>query len=180
LSYRFGAPEKPMTAAAAPAPAPQRLDSDGDGVYDDMDECPNTPPNTEVDARGCERIAAPEVAQVASVKLLINFDFDKTVVKEQYMADIKGLADFLKRFDDMQVDIEGHTDSMGPDEYNQGLSQRRAKAVRDVLVNDFGIASSRIEAKGYGESRPVATNDTADGRAQNRRVMATLEVEYVD
>ncbi|MFU8765992.1 MAG: OmpA family protein, partial [Haliea sp.] len=150
------------------------LDSDGDGVTDDRDKCPGTAPGTRVDADGCPL----PVAQVASIKLKVNFDFDSSVVKEHYFADISELAAFLKRFDDLQVQVEGHTDSVGPENYNQQLSQRRAQAVVDLLVNQHGIAVNRLEAIGYGEARPVATNDTADGRAENRRVMATLEVEY--
>ena len=119
-----------------------------------------------------------ELIEGGAGKLLVNFDFDSAVVKEQYFNDLGELAAFLKRFEDLQVDVEGHTDSVGPDDYNQQLSQRRAQAVVDMLVNQYGIAASRLEAKGYGETRPVASNDTAEGRAENRRVMATLEVEY--
>lgn len=150
------------------------LDSDGDGVTDDRDRCPGTPAGTRVDADGCPL----PVAQVASIKLKVNFAFDSDVVQEQYFSDLSELAEFLKRFDDLQVDVEGHTDSIGPEDYNQQLSQRRAKAVVDMLVNQYGIEASRLEPKGYGESQPVASNDTEEGRAENRRVMATLEVEY--
>jgi OOP family OmpA-OmpF porin len=100
------------------------------------------------------------------------------VVQEQYFSDLSELAAFLKRFSDLQVDVEGHTDSTGPESYNERLSQQRAQAVVDLLVNQYGIESRRLEARGYGESQPVASNDTREGRAQNRRVMATLEVEY--
>ncbi len=169
VNYYFGKVSEP-----APAAAPAPLDSDGDGVTDDRDQCPGTPRGTRVDSVGCPL----PVAQVASIKLKVNFDFDSSVVKEHYFADISELAAFLKRFDDLQVDVEGHTDSVGPENYNQQLSQRRAQAVVDLLVNQHGIAASRLEAVGYGEARPVASNDTAAGRAENRRVMATLEVEY--
>jgi OOP family OmpA-OmpF porin len=118
------------------------------------------------------------VAEVASIKLKINFDFDSSKVQEQYFADLNELAEFLKRFSDLQVDVDGHTDSVGSESYNQQLSQRRAQAVVDVLVNEFGIARDRLDPIGFGESQPVASNDTAEGRAMNRRVMATLEVEY--
>jgi OOP family OmpA-OmpF porin len=118
------------------------------------------------------------VTQVASIKLMVNFGFDSSRVEERYFADLAELGAFLKRFEDVYVDIEGHTDSIGPDDYNQSLSQRRAQAVVDLLVNEHGIAPARLQAKGYGESRPVADNGTSEGRAQNRRVMATLEVEY--
>ncbi len=157
-----------------PDPIPAPLDSDGDGVTDDKDLCPGTPMGTRVDADGCPL----QVAQVASIKLKVNFAFDSDVVQERFFADLGELAEFLKRFSDLQVDVEGHTDSVGPEDYNQQLSQRRAQAVVDMLVNQYGIAATRLEPKGYGESQPVASNDTEEGRAENRRVMATLEVEY--
>lgn len=157
-----------------PDPIPAPLDSDGDGVTDDKDRCPGTPMGTRVDADGCPL----PVAQVASIKLKVNFAFDSDVVQERYFADLGELAEFLKRFSDLQVDVEGHTDSIGPEDYNMQLSQRRAQAVVDMLVNQYGIAATRLEPKGYGESKPVASNDTEEGRAANRRVMATLEVEY--
>ena len=157
---------------APPAPG----DEDGDGVTDDRDRCPGTPAGTRVDADGCPL----PVAKVASVKLKVNFGFDSTQVQEQYFTDLAELAEFLKRFSELQVDVEGHTDSTGPEDYNMGLSQRRAEAVVNYLVSQHGIDASRLEAKGYGETAPVASNDTEAGRAENRRVMATLEVEYED
>ena len=157
-----------------PDPEPEPLDSDGDGVPDDRDRCPDTPLGTKVDADGCPLV----VAQVASIKLNVAFGFDSTEVQEQYFSDLEELANFLKRFSDLQVDVEGHTDNVGPEDYNMGLSQRRAQAVVDVLVNQHGIDASRLSPIGFGETRPVATNDTAEGRAENRRVMATLEVEF--
>lgn len=149
-------------------------DEDGDGVLDADDQCPGTPAGTRVDSKGCPL----PVAQVASIKLMVNFGFDSTRVEEKYFTDLGELAAFLKRFEDVYVDIEGHTDSTGPEDYNQQLSERRAQAVVDLLVNEHGIARQRLQAKGYGESAPVADNSTREGRAANRRVMATLEVEY--
>lgn len=160
--------------AGAEVMAASEADADGDGVPDSKDLCPNTPAGTRVDVDGCEL----PVVQVASVKLMVNFATDSTVVEERYFSDLTELAEFLSRFQDLEVDVEGHTDNTGPESYNMGLSQRRAQAVVDLLVNEHGIAPGRLQAKGYGESQPVATNDTAEGRAQNRRVMATLEVEY--
>ena len=168
LNYYFGQVEPTPEPVAAP------VDSDGDGVTDDIDQCPNTPPGTRVDAVGCPL----PVAQVASIKLKVNFAFDSDEVQERYFTDLAELAAFLKRFEDVYVDIEGHTDSVGPDDYNMQLSQRRAQAVVDVLVKDHGIAPQRLNAVGFGETKPVASNDTKEGRAENRRVMATLEVEY--
>ncbi len=170
LNYYLGRVDPKVQPVVAP------VDSDGDGVPDDMDQCPNTPPGTRVDSVGCPL----PVAQVASIKLKVNFAFDSTKVEERYFSDLAELAAFLKRFEDIYVDIEGHTDSVGPEDYNMQLSQRRAQAVVDLLVKEHGIAPQRLQAVGFGETKPVASNDTKEGRAENRRVMATLEVEYED
>ncbi len=169
LNYYLGNVNPAPVAAAASCP-----DEDGDGVCDEFDACLGTPPNTRVDATGCPL----PVAQVASIKLKVNFAFDSTVVQEQYFNDLGELAKFLKRYDQVDVSIDGYTDSVGAETYNQQLSQRRAQAVVDMLVNTYGIEASRLKAVGYGEANPVASNDTAEGRAENRRVMASLEVEY--
>ena len=170
LNYYFGKVDADVVAVAAPAP----IDSDGDGVTDDKDQCPGTPAGTRVDSVGCPL----PVTQIASIKLKVNFPFDSAIVGDQYFSDIGELAAFLKRFEDLQLNVEGHTDSSGPESYNQQLSQRRAQAVVDLLVNEYGLSRDRLAATGYGESQPVASNDTKEGRIENRRVMATLEVEY--
>ncbi|ERO61345.1 OmpA family protein, partial [Pseudomonas piscis] len=115
---------------------------------------------------------APEapVAEVVRVELDVKFDFDKSVVKPNSYADIKNLADFMKQYPQTTTVVEGHTDSVGPDAYNQKLSERRANAVKQVLVNQYGVGAERVQSVGYGESRPVADNATEAGRAVNRRV----------
>ncbi len=116
------------------------------------------------------------VAQVVRVELDVKFDFDKSVVKPNSYGDVKNLADFMAQYPATNVEVAGHTDSVGPDAYNQKLSQRRADAVKQVLVKD-GVAPSRVTAVGYGESRPVADNATEAGRAVNRRVEAQVEAQ---
>lgn len=116
-----------------------------------------------------------EPAEPVRVELDVKFDFDKTAVKEESQGDIKALADFMSQYPQTTTVVEGHTDSVGTDAYNQGLSERRANAVRDVLVNQYGLSPDRVNAAGYGESRPVADNATSDGRAINRRVEAEVE-----
>ncbi|MEG0966659.1 MAG: OmpA family protein [Pseudomonas sp.] len=159
----------------APAPAPVAevcSDSDNDGVCDNVDKCPDTPANVTVDADGC-----PAVAEVVRVELDVKFDFDKSVVKPNSYGDIKNLADFMKQYPQTTTTVEGHTDSVGPDAYNQKLSERRANAVKQVLTNEYGVESSRVESVGYGETRPVADNATDAGRAVNRRVEAQVEAQ---
>jgi uncharacterized repeat protein (TIGR01451 family) len=98
----------------------------------------------------------------------IHFEFDKAIIQRESWPILKELADVLKTYPDLRVRIEGHTDSVGSDSYNQRLSERRALAVRDFLVG-LGISKERLEWAGYGESKPIASNDTAVGRAKNRR-----------
>ncbi|SDI02930.1 Outer membrane protein OmpA [Pseudomonas benzenivorans] len=118
-----------------------------------------------------------EPAEPVRVELDVKFDFDKSVVKEESYSDIKNLADFMKQYPQTTTVVEGHTDSIGTDAYNQGLSERRANAVRDVLVNQYGVGGERVNAVGYGESQPVADNATDAGRAINRRVEAEVEAQ---
>lgn len=115
------------------------------------------------------------MAEPVRVELDVKFDFDRAVVKQDSMSDIQDLADFMKQYGQTSTVVEGHTDSVGTDAYNQRLSERRANAVRDVLVNQHGLDASRVDAVGYGESRPVADNSTEEGRAINRRVEAEVE-----
>jgi outer membrane protein OmpA-like peptidoglycan-associated protein len=121
---------------------------------------------------------APEpVAETVRVELDVKFDFDKAVVKEGSFDDIRDLAEFMKQFPQTTTVVEGHTDSVGTDSYNQQLSERRAMAVREVLVNQYGVQGGRVDAIGYGEARPVADNETEEGRAINRRVEAAVEAQ---
>jgi OOP family OmpA-OmpF porin len=99
----------------------------------------------------------------------VNFDFDKSNIRADARPVLDEAIDTLKEAGDVRVAVEGHTDSVGTDAYNQGLSVRRANSVADYLASG-GISRSRMAVEGFGESRPVASNDTDDGRAQNRRV----------
>lgn len=162
---------EPSAAAPVAAPAAAAIaDADGDGVPDSRDACPDTPRNYAVDERGCPIM----MNEVARIDLSVQFDFDQSVVKPEFFEDIRRVADFLAANDDVVAVVEGHTDSAGSDEYNQGLSERRAAAVRLVLIERFGVSAARVSSVGYGESRPVTSNATAEGRAQNRRVVGSM------
>ncbi|KPA99342.1 OmpA family protein [Pseudomonas asplenii] len=125
-----------------------------------------------------EPAPAPEapVAEVVKVELDVKFDFNKAVVKPNSYGDVQNLADFMKQYPQTTTVVAGHTDSIGTDAYNQKLSQRRADAVKQILVKD-GIAPSRVQSVGYGKTRPVADNATEAGRAINRRVEASVEAQ---
>ena len=135
-------------------------DSDKDGVPDNIDKCPDTPKNMLVDHNGCPIITT----------LRLNFDFNKVAIKKIYYPELKKIAEILKNNPNLKIEVAGHTDSIGSDEYNLKLSQKRAEAVKNVLIDKFGIDSNRIVAKGYGEKYPLVPNTTATNRALNRRV----------
>jgi len=149
------------------------LDSDGDGVPDYLDECPNTPAGREVDERGCPY----ELTETVEMELSINFAYDSDEVPESFLHEVERAAQFLKRYADVEAVIEGHTDSTGPAAYNQKLSERRAEAVRRLLTERYGIDASRLQAVGHGESQPIADNDTPEGRLANRRVVAVMKTQ---
>ena len=185
----------PCTEPPAPAPAPAPVDSDGDGVIDSKDKCPGTPAGRKVNADGCELdsdgdgivdgddkcptvyaktadgcplpAAAPEPKKLELQG--VNFDFDRAALLPDALGTLDADAAALKERGDVKVEIAGHTDSRGSDEYNMNLSQQRAEAVRNYLISK-GIAAERLFAKGYGESQPVADNETDEGRYKNRRV----------
>lgn len=100
----------------------------------------------------------------------ITFDFNKATIRPSSESTLKEAGSVMQRFSSVMVRIEGHTDSIGSDQYNQNLSERRANSVKDYLVKNFGIDPSRIETVGFGKSRPIADNKTEEGRAQNRRI----------
>ena len=134
-------------------------DSDGDGVVDELDKCPNTPKGVVVDKVGCPVV----------FNLQINFDFNSAKVKPEYLPKIKEVVEFLKAHPAYKAEIQGHTDSIGSAAYNKKLSERRAKAVYDIMVK-MGIDPDRLTYVGYGEEMPIADNSTPEGRAKNRRV----------
>ncbi|GAB6192280.1 OmpA family protein [Desulfocastanea catecholica] len=148
----------PVVAVAVPTIG----DEDGDGVPDDRDACPGTPKGVVVDERGC---------WAAEDKLL--FDFDKAVIKKDYYPVLDETKVIFDAYPEMTVQIDGHTDSVGTDAYNQKLSERRANAVMKYLVNEVGISADRLTAVGHGEAKPAYPNDTPENRAKNRRVEFT-------
>ena len=138
---------------------------------------PVPPPPVEEIKKAPEAEAGIEqkMVETGRVTLKVEFDTGKSVVKPRYDKEIQNVADFLKKNPDKKIMIGGHTDTMGNKKANLTLSQKRADAVKKVLVSKFGIKSSRIEAKGFGGSKPMTSNATAEGRQQNRRVEAVVE-----
>jgi OOP family OmpA-OmpF porin len=157
-------------------------DADGDGVPDFFDKCPGTPAGTKVDGAGCPLPTPTQVTRVIVTeedrKVVreairnLEFDFGKATIRAKSFPSLDRVAQLLidKNF---SLKLAGHTDNVGSDAANLSLSKNRAESIKAYLV-DKGANASRIEATGYGESQPIATNKTATGRQQNRRVEFTL------
>ncbi len=179
IGYAFGRsskPSKPMPVVVEPAqPEPVEVakDSDNDGVFDANDQCPNTPAGLKVDSDGCKII----LSETVKIDLNIQFPNNSNEILDSYSSEIEKVADFMRQYEGTVVEVRGFTDDRGSAVYNLQLSEKRAKAVADKLVSDFGIDSKRVSAVGYGESNPIADNATARGRAQNRRVVAEVSTK---
>jgi OOP family OmpA-OmpF porin len=133
------------------------VDSDGDGIYDDKDRCPETPKGTTVNEVGCWVLKG------------LKFDMAKWHIEINYLSLLNELVSILEKNPLLKVEVQGHTDSRGSNALNQTLSENRAREVMEYLIWK-GIAKKRLTTKGFGPSKPVATNDTPEGREQNRRV----------
>lgn len=132
-------------------------DSDSDGVNDCDDQCPDSPKGAKVNAMGCW------------VLTHVLFDTDKAIIKPVSYPELDDVVKVFEANPGLRVEVDGHTDSRGSDAHNLDLSQRRAAAVREYLIG-HGIAPERLESRGFGESKPIADNDTPEGMALNRRV----------
>jgi len=149
------------------------LDSDGDGVPDSIDACPDTPMNVVVDERGCP--VPVDITDELKMELRVFFDNDKSTIKNQYKPEIAKVAEKMREYPNSTARIEGHASKTGPSaRYNQRLSEARAVAVKSMLTNEFGIEPNRLTTVGYGYNNPIAPNDTEEGRAMNRRVYAII------
>ena len=166
IQYNFGGSSAaPMVAAAEPeadsgvvAPVVP-ADSDGDGVANDRDQCPGTPAGARVDAKGCEIVKFDN----------IYFGFDSAVILATARSMLDDSASVLKRHPGVKIDIAGFADSRGPESYNMKLSENRAEAVREYLER-AGVDSERMSTRGYGESHDGASDLSANGLAESRRV----------
>jgi len=159
-------PVAPVAVAEAPAPAPvavadcSTMDDDNDGVNNCDDLCPTTLPGVQVSIKGC---------WIVDVK----FDNDKDIVKPEYLGNLDSTAQTIKEHPELRIEIQGHTSKTGGFKHNMKLSERRAMAVKNYLVN--GNDFPNLTTRGYGWTQPIDTNDTEEGRANNRRVQ--LEVD---
>ena len=162
-----------------------KMDSDGDGVSDYFDKCPNTAAGVKVDGGGCDLpvmtmtldtvinnntyiISEEDKSLAVSALANLEFDFGKYTIRSSSFVYLDRLADLLVR-KQIILKLSGHTDAIGSDNYNMTLSENRANAVKEYLVAK-GAASNRIETIGFGEKEPISTNKNADGRQLNRRV----------
>lgn len=174
VQFSFGSSNK-LTARPAPyareAHSADILDSDGDGVPDYLDLCPNTPVSHSVDQYGCSRFQTVS----ERIQLNISFPVNSAEIPDRYLREIENIAEKFKQQPNQLLRIEGHTDSSGSRGLNFQLSQRRADAVRRVLVEQFGINPNSIVSEGFADTRPIVFGDEANPR--NRRVEAVFTVD---
>jgi outer membrane protein OmpA-like peptidoglycan-associated protein len=142
-------------------------DSDGDGVPDNEDLCPTV--KGTIANKGCPEIAKEDVKKITKIASAIYFETNSDKLKAFSLPQLDALVEILQKYDGANLSIEGHTDSQGDDVYNMALSQKRCESVKKYLMSK-GIFESRLTATGFGETKPIADNTTAEGRAKNRRV----------
>lgn len=143
-------------------------DTDGDGVLDSEDKCPNSKAGDKVNTFGCAE------TEKAEINLNINFDSGKAIVKPEYSSKLNEVKEFMEKFKNTKLNIEGYTDNSGSAVANTKLSQARASAVMKELIK-LGVDKSRLTAKGYGPKNPIADNNTTEGKQTNRRVVAVIK-----
>lgn len=177
LGFQFGFGGTPAAKpVAAPPPAPEPPppppppppvgDQDKDGVLDNVDKCPDTPPGVAVDAYGCTRKGSITLEGVT-------FELNSARLQPESRTVLDSVATDLKKYPRLKIELQGHTDSSGADAYNLKLSQQRADAVRAYLI-DQGVTEGRLVSRGYGESQPIEDNKTEAGRSVNRRVVMSV------
>jgi OOP family OmpA-OmpF porin len=152
----IGCPKGPV-AAQLSRKKTDRPDPDNDGVPNPLDQCPQTPRTASVDENGCWR--TPDIL----------FDFDSAIIKPRYQSALAAIISVLNNTPALKIEIQGNTDNIGPESYNQMLSEKRARVVKDYIVSR-GIDSERLKAVGFGATRSVASNEDEAGRALNRRI----------
>ena len=150
---------------------PPTKDTDGDGVYDNIDDCPTIPGPPE--NKGCPVIPNSVLQELNYIAKSIYFETAKAVIKPRSYGDLTKIAEILQEFPNVRFYIDGHTDSVGNDSYNLNLSRKRARAVKEFLESK-GVDGAQLEARGFGESRPLASNSSPGGRQLNRRVEINL------
>jgi OOP family OmpA-OmpF porin len=190
---------EPTGDAPDPQPTPPP-DADRDGVPDEQDQCPNTRPGLTVDEHGCpidadqdgvvgaadlcpdspygepvdETGCRPRLAVSQEFTLLLTFEPSSAKIVGDPHGALAEVAALITQYPETTVVIEGHTDDRGPAKANLKMSKTRADAVAKVLIDDMGIDAARVSTKGYGKTRPIATNATKEGRERNRRVVAVV------
>lgn len=174
LSYTFNDQNNKVTPIPVPSIPPIPSLPDNDGTFDYKDSCPTLPDGSrQVGADDCMVVWT----EIKRIELNINFPHHSIVIGEDNIAKIGKIARFLKKYNWVgQIVLEGHADSTGRSQYNDIFSQRRGNEVMKILTEHFSIDPDRLSVKGYGEARPVESNDTKEGRFLNRRVVAVIEV----
>lgn len=173
LQAKATAPSTPTATIVMPEQTPQKhdlSDDDADGVITYREQCLNSVLGSQVNNTGCGGDTVNKVRQ----ELKVNFANNSAEISSRYFTDIKALAEFMGRYPDLDVVIEGHSSKQGSADLNMDLSQRRAQAVMDLLINKFGISTLRVSAIGYGFERLLDESNSKSAHQRNRRIVAEL------
>ena len=173
IQAKAAAPSTPTETTVMPKQMAQEndlSDDDADGVITYREQCLNSVLGSQVNNSGCGGDTVNKVRQ----ELNVNFSNNSAVISPRYFTDIKALSDFMQRYPDLSVIIEGHSSRQGSAALNMDLSQRRAQAVMDLLINKFGVSTSRVSAIGYGFERLLDEGSNSYAHQRNRRIVAEL------
>jgi outer membrane protein OmpA-like peptidoglycan-associated protein len=146
-------------------------------VPDGIDQCPDTPADTQVDPRGCPMTEEAKILLDTGSLVLrdIQFEVNSAQLKPQAFPALEKVGTILAQWPELRLEVGGHTDSSGDAEYNRELSLKRAQSAADYIRDTYPtITEDQLEVKGYGEDQPIATNETREGKTKNRRVEFTV------
>lgn len=171
LTYYFGGESAPAEAAPVVPAKVIKGDADGDGVLDADDKCPGSPVGEKVTEFGCAKTDKLEIT------LNVQFPTGSSQIDPKFTADLKKFGEFMVKYPETYVEIEGHTDNTGSEKFNYTISQKRADSVRKWILKNYKVDKKRVTSKGYGPTQPVADNTKPEGRTKNRRVVAHVQTE---
>ncbi len=165
-------PSTPMGTRVDASGCAVSTDDDNDGIRNEIDQCANTPASHKVDSKGCTMFTDTQ----DSVNLRILFANNSSIIENPNHPDFANFADFMKRYPEVNAEIEGHSSKVGAAAYNMTLSQRRADAAKQLLITKYGVDGDRLTARGYGETQLLDDGDSAEAHKMNRRISARISV----
>ncbi|GAB1622965.1 OmpA family protein [Agarivorans sp. B2Z047] len=151
-----------------------RQDQDGDGVINERDLCPDTEAGAAVDNDGCSEFQSVD----DGYELMVFFGHDSSKLTDEYAPQLQQVADFMQKYPEVKISVEGYASASGSKSYNLKLSKRRAASVRQQLIDDYAVSAERIELEAIGEEELLAAGDSEQAEAANRRARIFVQEQY--